>query len=82
MPPARFLNAPTSVNASRCHLSCARPSVRTGVPLHKGGFDLCKSLKSRFFDDLISHVSFSRKSRRYWEGVTPSDFLKALVNTR
>ena len=27
-----------SVNASRCHLSCARPSVRTGVPLHKGGF--------------------------------------------
>ena len=28
------------------------------------------------------HVSFSRKSLRYWEGVTPSAFLKALVNTR
>ena len=25
------------VSASRCHLSCARPSVSTGVPLHKGG---------------------------------------------
>ena len=24
----------------------------------------------------------SRKSRRYWEGVTPSDFLNTFVNTR
>lgn len=38
---------------------------------------------------LTSHSAFfhifftsSRKSRRYWEGVTPSDFLNTLVNTR
>ena len=24
----------------------------------------------------------SRKSRRYWDGVTPSDFLNTFVNTR
>ena len=28
------------------------------------------------------HGLFSRKSRRYWEGVTPSFFLNTLVNTR
>ncbi len=30
-----------SVTAAPCHLSCARPSVSTGVPLHKGGFGAC-----------------------------------------
>lgn len=30
----------------------------------------------------MGHCPFSKKSRRYWEGVTPSLFLNALVNTR
>ena len=32
--------------------------------------------------DFHAPLSFSRKSRRYWEGGMPSAFLKTLVNTR
>ena len=30
----------------------------------------------------FSPFSASRKSRRYWDGVMPSDFLNTFVNTR